>query len=72
MKGEISAGTDAGFGVMAGGVILAGATDAAFDDLARLARFTGRRLADDLRGRFSFKKRWQNFITETLDVGMPF
>ena len=75
MKAEVSDGAGAGFGFMAGaggGVTLAGATGAVFDELARLARLAGRRLADDLRGRFSFKKRWQNFITETSDVGMPF
>ena len=75
MKAEVSAGAGAGFGVMAGAggiVVLAGTTGGVFDELARLARFVGRRLADDLRGRFSFKKRWQNFMTETSDVGMPF
>ena len=75
VKAEVSDGAGAGFGFMAGaggGMALAGATGAVFDELARLARLAGRRLADDLRGRFSFKKRWQNFITETSDVGMPF
>ncbi len=75
MKAKVSAGAGAGFGVMAGagdGGLLGGATDMAFDELARLALFAGRQLADDLRERFSFKKRWQNFITETSDVGMPF
>ena len=75
MKAEVSAGAGAGFGFMAGvdGIVaLAGTTGAAFGELARLALFDGGRLADDLRGRFSSKKRWQNFITETSDVGMPF
>jgi len=75
VKAEVSADAGASFGFMAGAggiVALDGATGAVFGELARLARFAGRRLADDLRGRFSFKKRWQNFITETSDVGMPF
>jgi hypothetical protein len=71
VKAEVSAGAGAGFGVMAG-VGEAEATGAVFDELARLTRFAGRWLADDLRGRFSFKKRWQNFMTETSDVGIPF
>jgi len=75
VKAEVSDGAGAGFGFMVGaggGVALAGATGAVFGEMARLARFAGRRLADDLCGPFSFKKRWQNFITETSDVGMPF
>jgi hypothetical protein len=75
VKAEVSTGTGAGFGFMAGaggGVVVAGTIGTLFGELARLARFAGRRLADDLRGRASFKKRWQNFITETSDVGMPF
>ena len=58
MKAEVPAGTDADFWDMAGAggvVAVAGTTGAGFDELARLARFAGRRLADDLRGRFSFK-----------------
>lgn len=75
VKADVSAGVGTGFGFMAGsggGVALAGETGAVFDELSLLARFAGRRLADDLRRRFSFKKRWQNFMTETSEVGMPF
>ena len=74
VKSEVSTGTGAGFWFMAGAgdVGLAGTIGAVFGELARLARLAGRRLADDLRGRASFKKRWQNFMTETSDVGMPF
>ena len=72
VKAEVSVGAGAGFGFMAGAggcVALAGATGTAFNGLARLARFAGRRLADDLRERFSFKKRWQNFHDGNVGCG---
>jgi hypothetical protein len=75
VKAVVSTGTVVGFGFTAGAggsVTWARATGAGFGELAGLARFAGRQLAEDLRWRFSFKNRWQNFITETSDVVMPF
>ncbi len=75
VKAEVSAGTVVDLLVMAGAdgnVALAGATGVLLGEAGRLAGREARRLADGMRERPSFKKRWQNFITETSDMGMPF
>ena len=75
VKAEVSAGTGAGFGFMAGadgGVVLAGTTGALFVEAAALARRGGCRLAGDLCARFSFKIRRQKRMSPDGDALMPF